>query len=70
MTGTLPVHWKSQFVHLNIIIKAGAITEKQIYMVHGRGVGGEVCLFSLRNGGTNLSHMKSFYINLMGYFLS
>lgn len=35
MTGTLPVHWKSQFVHLNIIINAGVITEKQIYMVHG-----------------------------------
>lgn len=35
MTGTPPVHWESQFVHLNILIKAGAIIEKQIYMVLG-----------------------------------
>lgn len=58
----LLVHWKSQFVHLSIIIKSEAITEKQI-----RGSWG---LFLSRNWSTNLSHMRSFYITLVGYILS
>lgn len=30
----------------------------------------KVCLFFLRDGGTNLSHMKSIYINLVGNILA